>query len=43
MAKKNESLIERWGNNPKGGYWPIENDPHYTKYFNGSLDQLVNN
>jgi hypothetical protein len=43
MAKKNESLIERWGNNPKGGYWPIEKDPHYTKYFHGSLDQLVNN
>jgi Rps23 Pro-64 3,4-dihydroxylase Tpa1-like proline 4-hydroxylase len=43
MAKKNQSLVERWGNNPLGGFWPIEKDPNYKKYFNSSLDQLVNN
>lgn len=42
MAKKNQSLIERWGNTPQGGFWPIEKDPQYNKYFNGSLNDLLN-
>lgn len=43
MAKKNQSLIERWTSNPDGGYWPIEKDPMYSNYFNGSLNDLMNN
>jgi len=43
MAKRNESLIERWTSNPEGGYWPIEKDPLYRNYFNGSLNDLMNN
>lgn len=43
MAKRNESLIERWTANPEGGYWPIEKDPLYRNYFNGSLNDLMNN
>ena len=33
MKKNNQNFIEVWSSNPEGGYWKIEKDPEYPKYF----------
>jgi hypothetical protein len=39
--KSNPYFIERWHRNTDKTYWPIENDPEYSRYFNLSLSELA--